>query len=102
MGRMADQRSPQAFAGIRANTREPAQFARKNPNRERLGLVYWWSNAGLNQTIFDHPAAHVLEHPCHGFEPIRRGLMLRRQVRRVLLRVVRDSLAGSVNPPLTK
>ena len=31
MGRMADQRSPQAFAGIRTNTREPAQFARKKP-----------------------------------------------------------------------
>ena len=38
MGRMADQRSPQAFAGIRANTREPAQFARKKPKPRTVGV----------------------------------------------------------------
>ena len=38
MGRMADQRSPQVFAGIRANTREPVQFARKKPQPRTVGV----------------------------------------------------------------
>ena len=47
MGRMADQRSPQVFAGIRANTREPAQFARKKPQPRTVGVGVLVEAAGI-------------------------------------------------------
>jgi len=44
-----DWRSPQVSAPTPVSTREPAQWARKNPNRKRLGFGYWWRRAESNR-----------------------------------------------------
>ena len=47
--RRPEEGSPQASAGIPANTRERA---RKKANSELLTFVYWWWGASLCQTAF--------------------------------------------------
>ena len=46
----ADRRSPQASAGTPKNTREPARSGKKNPNRERLGVLLLVEAGGIEPT----------------------------------------------------
>src|SRR3546814_9911171 len=71
---------------------------RRPPRSTRTDTLFPYTTLfrSLDQAIVDHPAAHVLEHTRHRLYPLGRGLVLRCQIGRMLLRVVRDSFTFTV------
>ncbi len=54
-GRVADRRNPQAFAGIRANTRELSRSGKKKPQPRTIGVSLLVEAAGIEPASANDP-----------------------------------------------